>query len=164
MKVRHSSSNLLLNNIHGDSTSNAPMRLTIAGFDPAAVAGFSGRQVKSLLGDPGIIRHRGKIESAIGNGAALLRVQEEMGSFDAYIWDFVGGSRVVNRWKRLTQVPATTPLSAALSADLRRRGFRFVGPTICYSYLQAAGLVLDHLTTCFRYAEIAERDAGAGKK
>jgi DNA-3-methyladenine glycosylase I len=134
-------------------------RQAFAGFDPAAVARFSDREVERLVGDPGIIRHRQKIESAIGNGAALLRVQEEKGTFDAYIWDFVGGTRVVNRWKVMGQLPASTELSVALSKDLRQRGFRFVGPTICYSYLQSAGMVLDHLTGCFRYPELLE---GAG--
>jgi DNA-3-methyladenine glycosylase I len=133
-------------------------RRAFAGFDPAAVARFSDREVERLVSDPGIIRHRQKIESAIGNGAALLRVQEEMGTFDTYIWDFVGGTRVVNRWKSMGQVPASTELSVALSKDLRQRGFRFVGPTICYSYLQAAGLVVDHLTGCFRYQELLAGD------
>jgi len=133
-------------------------RQAFAGFDPAAVARFSEHKMEALVGDPGIIRHRQKIESAIGNAAALLQVQAEMGSFDAYIWDFVGGAPVVNRWKLPRQVPASAELSVALSTDLRRRGFRFVGPTICYSYLQAAGLVLDHLTGCFRYQEILEGD------
>lgn len=131
-------------------------RRAFAGFDPAVVAKFSDHEVEALVADPGIIRHRQKIESAIGNAAALLRVQDDMGSFDAYIWDFVGGTRVVNRWKAMGQLPASTELSAALSTDLRRRGFRFVGPTICYSYLQSAGLVLDHLTGCFRYRQILE--------
>ena len=133
-------------------------RQAFSGFDPVAVARYSGRKVEALLKDPGIIRHRQKVELAVGNAAALLRVQEEAGSFDAYVWGFVGGARVVNRWRALEQVPASTQLSEELSRDLRRRGFRFVGPTICYSYLQAAGLVLDHLTGCFRYREILEGD------
>lgn len=129
-------------------------RKAFSGFDPAAVARYSPRKVEALLKDTGIIRNRQKVESTVGNAAALLRVQEEAGSFDAYVWGFVGGSRVVNHWKSLGQVPATTPLSEALSRDLRQRGFRFVGPTICYSYLQSAGLVNDHLTGCFRFPEI----------
>jgi DNA-3-methyladenine glycosylase I len=137
-------------------------RQAFAGFDPAKVARYSNRKVESLRKDPGIIRHRQKIESTIGNAAALLRAQEEAGSFDAYVWEFIGGTRVVNRWKALKQVPASTPLSEALSRDLRRRGFRFVGPTICYSYLQAAGLVNDHLTSCFRYLELLEENGGSG--
>jgi DNA-3-methyladenine glycosylase I len=133
-------------------------RQAFADFDPAVVARFSPRKVEELLGDPGIIRHRHKIEATVGNANALLRVQEEMGSFDAFLRGFVGGRRVINRWTSPKQVPASTPLSVALSADLRRRGFRFVGPTICYSYLQAAGLVVDHLTGCFRYPELIGGD------
>ncbi len=129
-------------------------RRAFSGFDPAAVARYSERKVETLLEDPGIIRNRKKIESTVGNAAAFLRVQEETGSFDAHVWGFVGGTRVVNHWKALRQLPASTPLSEELSRDLRRRGFRFVGPTICYSYLQSAGLVMDHFTDCFRYAEI----------
>jgi DNA-3-methyladenine glycosylase I len=133
-------------------------RQAFADFDPAVVARFSPRKVETLLGDPGIIRHRQKIEATVGNANALLRVQEEMGSFDSFLRGFVGGRRVINRWTLPNQVPASTPLSEALSADLRRRGFRFVGPTICYSYLQAAGLVIDHLTGCFRYPELTGGD------
>ncbi|HEY1988998.1 MAG TPA: DNA-3-methyladenine glycosylase I [Acidimicrobiales bacterium] len=129
-------------------------RRAFSGFDPAAVARYSPRKMEALSEDTGIIRHRQKIASAVGNAAALLQVQEEAGSFDAYVWGFVGGTRVVNHWKTLKQLPASTPLSEALSRDLRQRGFRFVGPTICYSYLQSAGLVNDHLTGCFRYPEI----------
>jgi DNA-3-methyladenine glycosylase I len=133
-------------------------RRAFGGFDPSAVARYSARKVAVLREDTGIIRNRQKIDSAVGNATALLRVQEEAGSFDSYVWGFIGGSRVVNRWKALKQVPATTPLSEALSRDLRQRGFRFVGPTICYSYLQSAGLVVDHLTGCFRYPEILAGD------
>lgn len=133
-------------------------RRAFSGFDPAAVARYSKRKVETLLEDTAIIRNRQKVESAVGNAAALLRVEEEAGSFDAYVWEFVGGTRVVNHWKALKQLPASTPLSEALSRDLRRRGFRFVGPTICYSYLQSAGLVVDHLTGCFRYSEILAAD------
>lgn len=129
-------------------------RQAFADFDPAVVARFSPRKVEALLCDPGIIRHRQKIEAAVGNANSLLRVQEEMGSFDALLRGVVGGHRVINRWASPRQVPASTPLSEALSADLRRRGFRFVGPTICYSYLQASGMVMDHLTGCFRYPEL----------
>ena len=129
-------------------------RRAFSGFDPAAVARYSEGKVEKLLEDTAIIRNRQKVESAVGNAAALLKVQEEAGSFDAYVWGFVGGTRVVNHWKAMGRLPASTPLSEALSRDLRQRGFRFVGPTICYSYLQSAGLVVDHLTGCFRYAEI----------
>lgn len=130
-------------------------RRAFADFDPTLVAGFDAHRVETLLTDPGIIRHRQKVESAVGNAAALLRVQAEVGSFDAYIWGFVGGGPVVHRWTSREQVPATTALAVAVSADLRARGFRFVGPTVCYSYLQAAGLVLDHLTSCFRFEDLA---------
>lgn len=132
-------------------------RRAFADFEPARVAAFDTRQVEALLSDPGIIRHRQKVESAVGNAAALLQIQRDLGSFDDYIWGFVGGSPVVSRWRMTADVPATSPLAAALSADLRRRGFRFVGPTICYSYMQAAGMVLDHLTSCFRFDDLAAR-------
>ncbi|MHB1584089.1 MAG: DNA-3-methyladenine glycosylase I [Acidimicrobiales bacterium] len=132
-------------------------RRAFCDFDPARVAGFTPATVARLLEDPGIIRNRAKVEATVANAAAVLSLQEERGSFDDYLWDFVDGRPVQNRWRRTDQVPATTPLAEALSADLRRRGFRFVGPTICYAHLQAAGLVLDHLTTCFRYPELADR-------
>jgi DNA-3-methyladenine glycosylase I len=133
-------------------------RQAFADFDPVVVARFSPRKVEELLCDPGIIRHRQKVEAAVGNANALLRVQEEMGSFDALLRGFLGGRRLINRWTSPRQVPASTPLSVAVSADLRRRGFRFVGPTICYSYLQASGMVMDHLTGCFRYPELIGSD------
>lgn len=130
-------------------------RRAFAGFDPAKVARFGARKVEALLDDPGIVRNRAKVESTVANAAAFLRVQEEHGSFDNYLWGFVDGTPVVNRWRSVDQVPATTPLSEEVSGDLRRRGFRFVGPTVIYAHLQAAGLVVDHLTTCFRYPELA---------
>jgi DNA-3-methyladenine glycosylase I len=129
-------------------------RKAFAGFDPAVVARFTPRRVERLLTDVSIIRNRAKVESAVGNARAFLDVQEERGSFDDYLWGFTDGAPVINRWRRIGQVPATTPLSEAVSADLRRRGFRFVGPTVVYAHLQAAGLVNDHLTTCFRHAEV----------
>ena len=129
-------------------------RKAFADFDPEVVARFSERKVASLLKDPGIIRNRLKVESTVSNAAAFLAVQAEHGSFDRYLWGFVDGEPIVNRWRTTSKIPATTPLSASVSADLRRRGFRFVGPTVVYSHLQAAGLVVDHLTTCFRYAEL----------
>jgi DNA-3-methyladenine glycosylase I len=104
--------------------------------------------------DTGIIRNRAKVESAVRNARAFLEVQEEFGSFDTYIWGFVGGRPIVNRWRRLGQLPPTSAESEALSKDLRRRGFGFVGPTVCYAHLQAAGLVNDHVVNCFRYAEL----------
>jgi DNA-3-methyladenine glycosylase I len=136
----------------------AGYRKAFAGFDAARVARFTPARVEKLLQDPGIIRNRAKVESAVRNARGFLAVQEEFGSFDSYIWGFVGGRPVVNRWRRIGQVPPTSPESEALSADLRRRGFGFVGPTVCYAHLQAAGLVNDHLVSCFRYAELT----GAG--
>ena len=130
-------------------------RRAFADFDPEVVAGFGPARVAQLVEDPGIIRHRGKIESTVSNAAAFLAVQEEFGRFDDYLWAFVDGRPVVGGWDRLDPVPAVTPLAQAVSADLRRRGFRFVGPTICYAYLQATGLVMDHVTSCFRYRELA---------
>jgi len=129
-------------------------RKAFAGFDPGKVARFTPARVEKLLADPGIIRNRAKVEATVRNARAYIAVQEEFGSFDTYMWGFVGGVPKVNRWRRIEQLPATTPISEALSADLRRRDFRFVGPTVCYSHLQAAGLVNDHLVGCFRYAEL----------
>jgi DNA-3-methyladenine glycosylase I len=129
-------------------------RKAFAGFDPAKVARFTPARVEKLLADTGIIRNRAKVESAVRNARAFLTVQEEFGSFDAYVWGFVGGRPVVNKRRRLAQVPPTSPESEAMSADLRRRGFGFVGPTVCYAHLQATGLVNDHLVSCFRYAEL----------
>jgi DNA-3-methyladenine glycosylase I len=123
-------------------------------FDPARVAGYGERKVKSLLADPGIVRNRLKIGAAIGNAKAFLAVQKESGSFDAYLWRFVGGHPIVNRWETGTQVPARTAESDALSQDLQRRGFRFVGSTICYAFMQAVGMVNDHLVTCYRHREL----------
>jgi DNA-3-methyladenine glycosylase I len=124
-------------------------RRAFAGFDPAAVARLGGADVGRLLADPGIIRHRGKIEATIANAHAVLAVQEELGSLDTLVWSFVDGTPVVNR---SGSVPAETPTSRALSKELRRRGFRFVGPTTAYAFMQAAGLADDHAPTCFRAA------------
>ena len=129
-------------------------RQAFAGFDPVAVAAFDERDVARLMADPGIIRHRQKVASAVTNAVAFCALAAEMGSFDAWVWDLVGGTPVVGSWDGAGQVPSATPLSEALSAQLRRRGFRFVGPTVCYSYLQSAGLVNDHVTGCFRYPEL----------
>jgi DNA-3-methyladenine glycosylase I len=126
-------------------------RRAFAGFDPAAVAAFGPRDVERLLADAGIVRNRLKVESAVANAAAIV----ELGSFDAYLWEFVGGAPLVGRRKRLDELPAETELSRALSRDLKRRGFRFVGPTVCYSFMQAVGLVNDHTTGCFRFRELA---------
>jgi len=128
-------------------------RTAFAGFDPARVARFGSKEVAALLANPGIVRNRLKIESAIGNAQAFLAVQEEFGSFDRYIWRFVGDQPRQNRWKNVKQVPASTPQSDALSKNLKQRGFRFVGTTICYAFMQATGLVNDHLVTCFRHRD-----------
>ena len=131
-------------------------------FDPRTVARFGTRDVTRLLGDAGIIRHRGKIEATIANARAFLAVQDDHGTFDRYVWRFVGGRPVQNRWRSPREVPAETDESRALSKDLRARGFRFVGPTICYAFMQAAGLVNDHVTSCFRHPELAR--AGRGRR
>lgn len=126
-------------------------RKAFSGFDVARVARFNRRSVERLVNDARIIRNRLKIEAAIANARAFLAVQEEFGSFDRYVWDFVDGRPIVNRWRKQDQVPATSPESDALSKDLKSRGFKFVGSTIIYAHMQATGLVNDHLTTCFRY-------------
>jgi DNA-3-methyladenine glycosylase I len=131
-------------------------REAFAGFDPAKVAAFGKRDVTRLLKNPGIVRNRRKIESAIANAGAFLAVQEEFGSFDAYLWSFVGGKPKQNMWRTFRKVPAETEESRALSKDLKRRGFTFVGPTICYAFMQAVGMVNDHLVTCFRHEEIMD--------
>lgn len=129
-------------------------RKAFAGFDPAKVARFTPAKVERLLADPGIIRNRAKVISVVANARAFLEVQAEHGSFDAYLWSFTGGRTIVNRPASTHEIPATTELSGELSADLRRRGFQFVGPTVCYSHLQAAGLVNDHVADCYRYREL----------
>ncbi len=121
-----------------------------AGFDPAKVARFDARRVERLMGDAGIVRNRLKIESTVTNARAFLAVQKEHGSFDAYVWRFVGGRPIVRRPRTLAAVPASTPESDAMSRDLKKRGFRFVGSTICYAFMQACGLVDDHVATCLR--------------
>ena len=130
-------------------------RRAFSGFDPGKVARFDSRRVEALLGDPSIVRNRLKVQSAISNAQAVLRVQEEDGSLDAYLWSFVGGTPKVNRFRALGDIPAETAESAAMSNDLKRRGFKFVGPTVCYAFMQACGLVNDHVVSCFRYRELA---------
>jgi len=120
-------------------------------FDPAKIARYPQRKIVRLLADPGIIRNRLKIASAVQNARAFLKVQDEAGSFDRYIWQFVDGSPRVNAWKSWRQVPARTPQSDAMSKDLKKRGFNFVGSTICYAFMQAVGMVNDHVVDCFRY-------------
>ena len=126
-------------------------RKAFANFEPARVARFTAFRVERLLQNPGIVRNRLKVESTVRNARAFLAVQDEFGSFDAYLWRFVDGTPKVNRWESLTQVPPSTPESDALSRDLLRRGFKFVGTTICYAYMQAVGLVDDHMVDCFRH-------------
>jgi DNA-3-methyladenine glycosylase I len=125
-------------------------------FDPAKIARYDARKKRSLLADPGIIRNRLKIDATITNAQQFLRVQNEFGSFDNYIWRFVGSKPKVNAWKTHKKVPASTPESDALSKDLQKRGFRFVGSTICYALMQATGMVNDHIVTCFRYSELTK--------
>jgi DNA-3-methyladenine glycosylase I len=126
-------------------------RKAFDGFDPAFVALYDRRKIQQLLRDPGIVRNKLKIASAVENAKAFLRVQQEFGSFDHYIWQFVGGKPRVNTRQSLKQVPARTTESDAMSKDLKRRGFKFVGSTICYAFMQAVGMVNDHVITCFRY-------------
>ncbi len=129
-------------------------REAFADFDPAQVARFDGKDQDLLMRNPGIVRNRLKISSAVDNAQSFLRVQEEYGSFDAYLWPFVGGAPIQNRFTRMSDVPPKTTEAEALSKDLKRRGFRFVGPTICYAFMQAVGMVNDHLVSCFRYNAI----------
>ena len=129
-------------------------RLAFDNFDPAKVASYGDDRVAELLANPGIVRNRLKVAAAIGNARAFLDAQQEFGSFDAYIWGFVDGSPFRNEWQSLSDIPAKTPQSEAMSKELRRRGFRFVGPTICYAFMQATGMVNDHTVDCFRYGEV----------
>lgn len=123
-------------------------------FDPVVVSQYGPEKIEALLQDPGIIRNPKKVKAAVTNARAFLRVQEEFGSFDRYIWQFVGGEPKVNHWQEMADVPATTPESIAMSKDMKRRGFAFVGPTVCYAYMQATGMVNDHLVGCFRHAAL----------
>ena len=131
-------------------------RAAFDGFDPRIVARYERRKIAQLLKNPGIVRNRLKIASAVRNAQALLQVQEEFGSFDAYLWQFVDQQPRQNRWKSRTQVPASTPQSDAMSKSLKQRGFNFVGSTICYAFMQAVGMVNDHVISCFRHAPLAE--------
>jgi DNA-3-methyladenine glycosylase I len=132
----------------------AQYRRAMDRFDPGKVARYDGRKIRSLLADPGIIRNRLKIEAAIANARAVLRVQDEFGKLDTYLWHFVDYHPRVNRWRSPSQVPATTLQSDAMSRELKQRGFRFVGPTICYAFMQAVGMVNDHLVGCFRHGQL----------
>ncbi len=123
-------------------------------FNPKKVAKYDENKITKLLDNPGIIRNKLKVRSAVTNAQAFLKVQKEFGSFDKYIWQFVGGKPIINKWKSMKELPATSKESDAMSKDLRKRDFKFVGSTICYAYMQAAGMVNDHVKSCFRYSEL----------
>ena len=129
-------------------------RAALDNFDVAKIAGYTEQKYISLIQDSGIIRNKLKIQSTINNAKAFLKIQAEFGSFDRYIWQFVGGKTIINQWTTLKELPARTAESDAMSADLKKRGFGFVGSTICYAFMQAAGMVNDHLVSCFRHHEI----------
>ena len=132
----------------------ANYRRAFDGFDPKKVGRYGTRDIRRLLGDSGVVRNRLKVTSAVRNANALLEVQHEFGSFDRYVWGFVRGAPLQNRWKSLSQIPAKTRESDAMSSELRRRGFSFVGSTICYAFMQAVGIVNDHVVTCFRHERV----------
>ena len=134
----------------------AGYKTAFAGFDPEKVAGFTPNKIEEILKDPGIIRNKLKVNSAVTNARAFLKIQEEFGSFDQYAWGFVNGRQKVNAFTRMDQIPATSRESDAFSKDLKRRGFKFTGSTIIYAYMQATGMVNDHLVSCFRYHEVME--------
>jgi len=129
-------------------------RRAFAGFDPAKVARFTRSKVERLLQDPGIVRNRMKVESAVNNARRVSEVRRELGSLEGYLWSFVGGEPIVGRFRKLGDIPAETAESKAMSKDLKKRGFAFVGPTVCYAFMQACGLVNDHVRSCFRYREL----------
>jgi DNA-3-methyladenine glycosylase I len=132
-------------------------RAAFNNFDPQKIARYDRRKIQILMNNAGIIRNRLKIASTVQNAKAFLEVQELFGSFDAYIWQFTGGSPIVNAWRSSKQVPASTAESDAMSKDLKKRGFSFIGTTICYAFMQATGMVNDHLTSCFRYSQLIPR-------
>lgn len=132
-------------------------RQAFDGFDPLKIASYGEEKAAELLANPGIIRNRLKVRAAVENARAFLKVQDEFGSFDAYLWGFVGGKPIVNRWTSMSEIPAQTGEAVQMSKDLVRRGFRFVGPTICYAHMQATGMVNDHVVSCFRYGELLNR-------
>lgn len=129
-------------------------RKAFAGFDPEKVARFNQGKIEALLNNDGIIRNRLKVESTVSNAKAFLKVQDQCGSFSTYQWSFVDGKPIQNRWRSLTELPAETPVSKAFSKDLKKRGFRFVGPTIVYAHMQAVGMVNDHVVDCYRHAQV----------
>lgn len=130
-------------------------RAVFDGFDPHKIARYDARKVRALLEDPGIVRNRLKVAAAVQNANMLLTLLEQEGSLDNYLWRFVDGKPIINAWRNLKEIPPRTPLSDVLSKDLSRRGFKFVGPTICYAFMQAVGMVNDHITDCFRHRELA---------
>jgi DNA-3-methyladenine glycosylase I len=136
-------------------------RLLFDNFNPEKIARYTDKKLDTLLQDPRIIRNRLKVYAMRANAIAFLKVQQEYGSFDDYIWQFVDGSPVVNSWKSLKEIPSSTPVSDAMSRDLKKQGFKFVGTTICYAYMQSVGMVNDHVTSCFRYREIVKLAAAA---
>ena len=138
-------------------------RRALDGFDARKIARYGARKKRALLNDAGIIRNRLKIDATIGNARAFLEIVDEFSSFSDYLWDFVDGRPIVNRWRNISQVPVSTPKSDALSKTLKNRGFKFVGTTICYSFMQAVGMVNDHVTTCFRHVEVAKSPKSRGK-
>ncbi len=129
-------------------------RAAFDGFDPEKVAAYTEDKIDSLLQNPGIIRNRLKIKSAIGNASAFLAIQKEYGSFDKYIWQFTDGKTIINKFEYIESIPATSPESDRMSKDLKKHGFKFCGSTICYAYMQSAGMVNDHTTDCFRYYQL----------
>jgi DNA-3-methyladenine glycosylase I len=137
-------------------------RRAFDGFDPEKMARYDGRKVEALLHDDGIIRNRLKVQAFVTNARAFLDLQEELGSFSDFLWSFVGGETIQNAWTDLAQLPAETEESRAMSRALKARGFKFVGPTICYAFMQAVGLVNDHVVSCFRYTQLRNRGNGAG--
>jgi DNA-3-methyladenine glycosylase I len=131
-------------------------RRAFADFDPDIVARFTAKRIEKLIADPGIVRNRLKIECTVSNARAFVKLRDELGSFDRYIWGFVGGAPIVNRWKRTSQIPPRSKQSDALAADLARRGFKFAGSTIMYAHMQACGLINDHLVSCPRWKEVGD--------
>jgi DNA-3-methyladenine glycosylase I len=129
-------------------------RVVFDGFDPVKVSRYGKRKIEALLGDPGIVRNRRKVESAVANARGVLDIQSEFGSLDSWIWQFVGGRPVRNGWKKMEEIPALTAEAGEMSRALKKRGFSFVGPTICYAFMQAVGMVNDHVTSCYRHREI----------
>jgi DNA-3-methyladenine glycosylase I len=137
-------------------------RKAFDGFDPERVALYDQAKIDELLGNPGIVRNRLKINAAIENAKAFLKVRDEFGSFRDYIWTFVGGKPIINDWQSIREVPVSTPKSDAMSKDLKKRGFKFVGTTICYAYMQATGMVMDHTADCFRHEQVNSTREASG--